>query len=185
MSRYRTINDLEKAEGKIDRGKGSNNRALCNFCGREVPPGRRKYCGAGCVKEWELRNNPNFLRAELFKLQKGICQNCGVDTIALGKMLKALPPEERRLKMIELEIPAHRNLNRLYDVDHLIPVAFGGGIELDGKPMNIEEFVQILCLPCHRSKTYEMKEELKLQRRAEKKTGKPKAPVRLLRIETK
>lgn len=185
MSRYRTIDDLERAEGKIERGKGINNRNLCKFCGREVPKGRRSYCGAGCAYEWELRSNPSFLRRELFKIQKGICQECGIDTLALGKMLKALPPEERRLKMIELGLPAHRKLSSLWDCDHLTPVIFNGGIELDGKPMVITEFVQSLCLPCHKAKTYSMKEELKLQRRAEKKNGKPKTPVRLLRIETK
>jgi 5-methylcytosine-specific restriction protein A len=176
---------MEKAEGSLDRGKGPNGRNLCRFCGREVSGRRRTFCGDGCVREWELRNNPEFLKRELFKIQKGICQDCGIDTTALKKELKKLPPEERHIRMLELGIPKHREFGNYWDCDHLLPVKFGGGVELDGKPMIITEFVQTLCLVCHRAKTFEMKEELKVVRQAEKRQKNKKPPVRLLRIETK
>lgn len=155
-----------------DLPKGSNGNALCRKCSKETPTRRHTFCSATCVHEWKLRSSAQYVRQCLKKRDKGVCGKCGLDTYALTRglrqPLKGETADEWRDRVartrIQHNIPEHRLT--LWDADHVIPVAEGGG------QCGLENYVT-LCYWCHQSKTKEQ-----AARRAEvraKKKPKPKA----------
>lgn len=111
----------------------------------EVPKGRQTFCSAFCVTEWRLRSDPSFLREKTFDRDRGICAECGIDTVAaFNELRKARGAARLRL----LQRWALRTLNRrsLWDADHIVPVVEGGGAcDLSN--------IRTLCLICHRKAT--------------------------------
>jgi 5-methylcytosine-specific restriction endonuclease McrA len=105
-----------------------------------------------------LRTDPGYLREQVFARDHGICAGCGADTVALEGELKRLRrrnPIAWKQRLEELCIPAARKKN-LWDADHIVPVAEGGGeCGLDN--------LRTLCLRCHRLVTEELRK--RLQRR--------------------
>lgn len=101
---------------------------------------------------------------------RGVCALCGVDTRAQAERVAAqfgcsrrtrVPDDldAERLFLQELErlrIPLSRwrnGLGNLWDMDHVVPVAKGGGsCGLDN--------LRTLCLACHRGQTATLKREL-------------------------
>src|SRR4051812_4125311 len=75
---------------------GPNGRPTCRQCGVEVPKGRRSFCGEDCVHLWRLQTSPAYLRAQVFKRDRGVCALCGVDTARLGKVIGT---EWKRVKL--------------------------------------------------------------------------------------
>ena len=132
--------------------RGPNGRALCRWCNLEVPPRRSTFCSAWCVHEWRLRSNPGYLRDQVFLRDKGICALCGVNTrSAYGELRRARGTHRQKL----LERWGLKSLNRktLWDADHIVPVAEGGGeCDLDN--------IRTLCLTCHRLQTAELRKRL-------------------------
>ena len=131
---------------------GPNGRVLCRWCNLEVPAGRRTFCSDWCVHEWRLRTDPGYLRDQVFARDHGICRLCTVDTHAAWLELKRARGGHR------LKLLAHwglRRINRkaLWDADHILPVAEGGGeCDLDN--------IRTLCLICHRRQTQELRHRL-------------------------
>jgi len=63
---------------------GPEGRPLCRCgCGHEVPAGRRTFHGPACVHGWKLRTDAGYQRARVSERDRGVCQACEVDTIAL------------------------------------------------------------------------------------------------------
>jgi 5-methylcytosine-specific restriction endonuclease McrA len=106
-----------------------------------VPQGRFTFCCEGCVREWRLRTDPGYLREQVFLRDHGVCAACGLDTEALRKEKRKLDYAARRA--FEAEWGRRR---RLWDADHIVPVAEGGG-ECGLANM------RTLCLKCHREAT--------------------------------
>lgn len=82
MSKLRVKSDA----GYIDTSKlakGENGRALCRWCTKEVPKGRRSYCSDQCVHEWKIRSQPGYARRQVEMRDKGVCSKCLVDTEAI------------------------------------------------------------------------------------------------------
>jgi 5-methylcytosine-specific restriction endonuclease McrA len=132
--------------------KGRNGRALCRWCAIEVSKGRRTFCSADCVHEWKLRTDPGYLREQVFARDRGVCAVCGVDTEVLRKRFRKLDYRARRIFLKEWKL--NENWRRsLWDADHIIPVAEGGG-ECDLANM------RTLCLKCHRAVTSELRARL-------------------------
>lgn len=129
--------------------KGPGGRALCRQCGQEVPEGRRSFCSQPCVDLWCIRTGSR-MRQAVKKRDKGICAVCRFDCKLKGE-------QAQRYRGIH-HIPAHRT--KLWDVDHIIPVAEGGG---DAGLENL----RTLCIPCHRSVTAELMQRLREARRDE------------------
>src|SRR3989442_1319007 len=77
------------AEGLL---RGPGGRALCRWCGLEVPAGRRTFCSNWCVHEWRLRTDPSYLRAAIFERDKGKCALCRLDTDAEWKRIRRMSP---------------------------------------------------------------------------------------------
>jgi 5-methylcytosine-specific restriction endonuclease McrA len=127
-----------------DLPKGPNGRCLCRWCNLEVPAGRHTFCSEFCVEEWRLRSNPGHLRERVFQRDKGICAVCGVDCQAAFHHLKRQRGTAKLKAMAEWGLT--KNRKSLWDADHIVPVAEGGG-ECDLANM------RTLCLKCHRVHT--------------------------------
>src|SRR5579864_7508237 len=76
--------------------RGPNGRALCRWCNLEIPPRRFTFCSDGCVHEWKLRTDPGYLRDKVFERDKGVCAECGVDTLTLRRDARKLDYAARR-----------------------------------------------------------------------------------------
>ena len=136
---------------KLERGPAG--RALCRWCRVEVPKGRRTFCSETCVHEWKLRTDPGYLREKVLARDRGVCAECGTDTIALRRDLRKLDYAARRqfLKTWNLR---ERSRKSLWDADHIVPVAEGGG-QCDLANM------RTLCLKCHREATAALRKRLR------------------------
>jgi len=132
--------------------RGANGRALCRWCAIEVPRGRRTFCSPDCVHEWKLRTDPGYLREQVFARDRGLCAVCGIDTEAVRKDFRKLDYRARRQFLKEWKVK-ETSRRSLWDADHVIPVAEGGG-ECDLANM------RTLCLKCHRSATSELRKRL-------------------------
>ena len=140
--------------GRADRAslsKGPNGRCLCRWCNLEVPPGRLTFCSDFCVEEWKLRSNPGHLRERVFERDRGICAVCGLDCIAEWRHIKRLRGGARAKAIASWGL---RGRKSLWDADHIIPVAEGGG-ECDLANM------RTLCLKCHRAHTARLRARLR------------------------
>src|SRR5206468_10581153 len=95
---------------------------------------------------------------------RGVCAVCRIDTVAAARTLRY-----SRGKRGE-ELLRHWGLRRrtrksLWDADHILPVAEGGGeCDLDN--------IRTLCLRCHRHATKALRERLR-----SKQGGRPSGPV--------
>ena len=146
---------------------GPNGRPTCRQCGVEVPKGRRTFCGEDCVHLWRLQTSPSYLRAQVYKRDRGVCALCGVDTARLGKVIAA---EWKRVKMARTaeqrrERAEFRQEFRWYfrrtsywDADHIVPVVEGGG-------QCTLENLRTLCVPCHQRATKDLVRRRASQRR--------------------
>jgi 5-methylcytosine-specific restriction protein A len=125
---------------------------LCRWCGIEVPLSRRTFCSPDCVHEWMLRTDPGYLREQVFARDRGVCALCGIDTEGLRKGFRKLDYRARRQFLKEWKLKENWRRS-LWDADHSIPVAEGGG-ECDLANM------RTLCLKCHRAATSELRKRL-------------------------
>ncbi len=139
---------------------GPNGRPLCRWCHLELPPGRRRtFCSPYCVHEWRLRSDPGYLRDQVFARDHGVCALCGIDTAAEYRRLRRARYTRRRALLASWGL---QSLNRrsLWDADHIVPVAEGGGeCDLDN--------LRTLCLRCHRQVTAQLRERRRASPRAE------------------
>jgi 5-methylcytosine-specific restriction enzyme A len=133
--------------------RGPEGRALCRYCGREVPKGRRTFCGgdratfvrgsglyvtagSGCVHEHCVRSDPGYARSCVWARDRGLCQLCG----AVGRRHAGRGAGE-------------------WHADHIVPVVEGGGAcALDN--------LRTLCRVCHSRETAKLAARRALARRA-------------------
>lgn len=131
----------------LDRGPGG--RTLCRWCSLEVPAGRRTFCSDWCVNEWRLRTDPGYLREQVFARDRGVCSTCGADTVAEWNRIRRIRGA-RKLEALAAWGLTSRFRSSLWDADHIVPVAEGGGeCDLDN--------IRTLCLKCHRKATAELR----------------------------
>jgi 5-methylcytosine-specific restriction endonuclease McrA len=141
------------------------------MCGEEVPKGRRTFCGEACVHQYKLRNQPRYAALQIYKRDRGNCVICGVDTEEVRReFLRELSGckssgsptcrEEVRAKYIEKGwAPLHNR--RWFTVDHILPVAEGGGPRDYPHNLPYEENLRSLCVPCHKNETKKLMQRLK------------------------
>lgn len=132
-----------------DLPKGENGRNLCRWCRLEVPRGRRTFCCEFCVDEWRLRSDPSYLREKTLERDRGICDVCRVDTLAVWKELRRSRGTHRLRLLREWGLTSFSRRS-LWDADHIVPVVEGGGsCDLSN--------IRTLCLRCHREATAELR----------------------------
>jgi 5-methylcytosine-specific restriction enzyme A len=142
------------AGGRAERDtlpKGPDGRCLCRWCNLEVPAGRLTFCSDWCVEEWKLRSNPGHLRERVLERDRGVCALCGLDCLAEWRHIRRLRGSARLKAFAEWGM---RGRKSLWDADHIIPVAEGGG-ECDLANM------RTLCLKCHRAHTEMLRTRLR------------------------
>ena len=133
--------------------RGENGRALCRWCQLEVPQGRLTFCSDWCVEQWKLRTDPGYLREKVLERDRGVCARCRTDTVAAFLQIKR-SRGVAKLKLLRQWGLTRLQRSSLWDADHIVPVAEGGG-ECD------LENIRTLCLHCHRQATAELRERLK------------------------
>ncbi|MGC2657456.1 MAG: HNH endonuclease signature motif containing protein [Bryobacteraceae bacterium] len=141
--------------GRVDRtnlATGEQGRPLCRWCNLEVPAKRFTFCSDWCVHEWRLRTDSSYLRDCVQARDKGVCALCGIDAQAAYLQLKRARGTHK-LKLRERWGPLPRSRKTLWDADHIVPVAEGGG-ECDLSNL------RTLCLICHRQQTRELRNRL-------------------------
>jgi hypothetical protein len=143
--------------GWVDRKsipRGPNGRGCCRWCSLEVPRGRFTFCSEYCVHEWKLRTQPAYVREQVLKRDRGICACCGMDTIAATRQLR-YSRAARRTALLAYWGLKKRTRKSLWDADHILPVAEGGGeCDLDN--------MRTLCLCCHRQATIALRERIRM-----------------------
>jgi 5-methylcytosine-specific restriction endonuclease McrA len=136
--------------------RGENQRALCRWCNLEVPSRRFTFCSEWCVHEWRLRTDPGYLRDQVYRRDRAICALCHIDADAAYRDLRR---SRGRGRHVLLERWSLKRMSRrsLWDADHILPVAEGGGeCDLDN--------LRTLCLVCHRQQTLGLQQRLQSSR---------------------
>ena len=136
------------------RDRTPDGREGCRYCGRPLAPPRRDWCSASCrskaLQAFSLANDPAYQRRAVWQRDRGRCAQCGRDTRTLRDQLKSADGPARELlyhTLLREGYDRHRlDALLLWEMDHLHPVAEGGGgTGLDN--------LQTLCIPCHKQKT--------------------------------
>jgi 5-methylcytosine-specific restriction protein A len=119
----------------------------CAWCG--VPMNRNaKYCGQACSMEANVRASASLVKWLIVQRDHGVCAACGMDTEAIRREAilcvkkRDWRNEEHRLQWG----PYFGRESRLWEADHIVPVAEGGGV------CGLENY-RTLCLRCHRLET--------------------------------
>lgn len=135
-------------------------KPLCRWCQLEIVARRRRtFCSEYCVHAWRLRSDPGYLRDCVLARDRGICALCHTDTLAAYAALKRSRGAARAEALAMWGLPSIRARRSLWDADHVIPVAEGGGqCDLDN--------LRTLCLPCHREVTADLRRRLRHARNA-------------------
>jgi 5-methylcytosine-specific restriction endonuclease McrA len=159
------------------RRRDAAGHPLCRECGGLVRSPRRAFCSERCARSLAIRTSPSAAREGVFERDFGVCSACGVNTQELRERLRRLrrrrPTAEvvahaRELARgfeIAVEIreirPVVRFLRTLWEADHVVPVAEGGGgCGLDN--------LRTLCIPCHRTATTHLAGRRARRRRKER-----------------
>jgi 5-methylcytosine-specific restriction protein A len=164
--------------GRVDPAslpKGPSGRALCRFCGNEVPPSRVTFCSPACVRGWKVRTDKAFARRMVFRRDKGVCALCGTDCVGWLKTLREewrgiradgdMERRKRNEASFRSSNPDFFRRESLWDADHVVPVVDGGG----GCGL---ENLRTLCLFCHRKVTAELVRKRAMERRTVAKKSK-------------
>jgi 5-methylcytosine-specific restriction protein A len=146
------------AGGRLARAKlplGPNGLPLCRWCELEILAKRRRtFCSDFCVHQHRLRTDPGYLRDQVFARDRGICALCQADTIAIFSALQRARGNARAAGLSLYGIKSIASRRSLWDADHTLPVAEGGGqCDLDN--------LRTLCLPCHREVTAQLRVRLR------------------------
>lgn len=106
-------------------GRGPNGRAFCRWCGTEVPKGRQTWCSDQCVTDYRVRSDPGFARAQVLKRDRGVCAECGLDTVVLEREIGGRQDLRRQACLPgvpQVPGPLGRGLSR----GRVDPLALGG-----------------------------------------------------------
>lgn len=153
--------------------------AQCATCGAAMstmPRNGKPFCSEQCYKMARLLTDAGEARKQLFAVEKGVCQSCGLDCHKLHGDVQALGSVHARERLLRssgfpsasassIARSAEIHEGMLWQADHIIPVAEGGG------ECTLEN-LRTLCTPCHASATRDLHARLTKRRRlgVEKRT---------------
>ena len=125
----------------------------CRWCSKGVKPPRRTLCSEECAHEIKIRTNHRYMKNCVYKRDRGVCQECQIDTKQIAKQILSLQQDEKLVFLKENSISSKRKIFKrkygggLWDADHILAVKDGGGqCGLDN--------LRTLCIPCHKKKTF-------------------------------
>ena len=116
----------------------------------------RSWCSDACHELYWCAVSDAYLRAKVFRRDRGVCRSCGLDCNRVLNLLRhALSSHlsQRFEAMVKVLTDngftglTPGSLRCLWEADHIVPLAEGGMATLDN--------AQTLCRPCHREKTSE------------------------------
>ncbi|XP_029790527.1 DNA annealing helicase and endonuclease ZRANB3 [Suricata suricatta] len=128
-----------------------------------------RFCSLKCQEEFWIRSNNNYLRAKVFEIEHGVCQQCNLNAQELFLRLRDAPKSQRKtlldiswiskLPLEQLnEMIRNPGEGHFWQVDHIRPVSGGGGqCSLDN--------LQTLCTVCHKERTARQAKERSQGRR--------------------
>lgn len=107
---------------------GPNGLPLCRWCQLEILSRRRRtFCSEYCVHQWRLRSDPGYLRDQVLLRDRGICVMCGTDTLGAYHALQRSRGRVREELLTMWGMRSVTARRSLWDADHILPVAEGGG----------------------------------------------------------
>jgi 5-methylcytosine-specific restriction endonuclease McrA len=90
------------------------------------------------VHEWRIRSDVGYTRELVWKRDRGVCQRCLMDLSNAERRWREARPATRSRR----ELRAWRDAEPRWEVDHIVPVADGGG---ECGLANL----RVLCRTCH------------------------------------
>lgn len=150
----------------IQRLQGVQPAKVCTFCAGPCAGRRYKWCSDACINRyWITTNEPGIVDRAVYSRDRGVCARCGLDTDQLKQSVYDSVCEDfdRSARRLDGFIPSKLvfdsytvrqasdllcwlNTNKLYQIDHIIPVYAGGGCGFQPGISNL----RTLCVPCHR-----------------------------------
>lgn len=112
---------------------------LCRYCECPIPYYRKTFCSDECIHYFRLESDSNYLRAAIFKRDKGICQFCGEDC----EKLRA-----EKIKNITKPKDYFRAKKSMWAVHHIKAVHLGGGVGKHTAYGDLSNYSTI-CESCH------------------------------------
>jgi len=130
--------------------RGPNGRALCRWCGQEVAPPRKTFCGGTRTSlEWRISTADQYRDTHVYRTLVGATMGQG----CIHEHLLRSSPAYARLScwvrdrgQCALCPTACGDLSGPWDCDHVKPVVKGGG------SCGLEN-LRTLCRPCHKRET--------------------------------
>lgn len=173
--RYITEAPFDSPEHR--KARGPNGRPLCRWCGTEVGPRKRLWCGQECVDQFLARRSAKGARDFVLKRDGGQCALCGMECQRIAYLLYRLRwsirTPWRRSRQRQRVVERRRQwadrlrallvesgfdvLRSLWEADHIVPVVMGGGPEPDN--------LRTLCQVCHKAETAKLARERAQARR--------------------
>ncbi len=145
----------------------------CCYCGKPRPAGRRRWCSDECVTDFRVRRGDASLIASLLRRRdQEACQQCGTDLKQVLRVLelaiRAIEDDDRYLPRWRAKaqvfglfgVPQWRE--RLWDADHILPVAEGGG------GCGLDNY-RTLCIWCHKDETAKLAKRRAIARQDHKR----------------
>lgn len=121
---------------------------------------QQRWCGnKACWDDAGIRMGQG-IQSALMKRDKGICACCGLDTVALEKLIREAgrrvsgvgkwrgPYRNASMLLVRFGLTVHEAGKSLWEADHIVPVEEGGGC------CGLDNFAT-LCIWCHKEKTKE------------------------------
>ena len=141
-------------------------KGACAWCGGATKG--LKYCGRPCSFEAGIRASGAEVEAAVFKRDKGVCAACGMDCAWLAEQRRAMQRARPwHSEMLPGVLPGSwgpwrsSGHDRLWQADHVLPVAEGGGV------CGLDNY-RTLCLRCHKLDTAQLAGRLAERRKGEK-----------------
>ena len=167
---------IPKLEERFPVTRDDAGRRLCRWDQGVIPKGRRTFCSDNCVHEVSMRTNPGYLRALVWKRDKGVCAKCGCDTSLIERVASYAAESYRGIGKREVYYDwshqaiwtlfvsmgfHHSRSVTLWEADHVVEVVRDGDSCLEN--------MQTLCVPCHKAKTKQLAGDRARERRDAKR----------------
>jgi 5-methylcytosine-specific restriction protein A len=149
-------------------------KGCCTWCAGPVPKGRRTWCSQACVDAFLVRNNAGDAARLLRERDGGVCADCGWDFEWLAGRLRRTRGDSWRRRRLSVRVReglksrGYDPVRRLWEVEHTVPVIFGGGV-------CGPEGLETVCQVCHKKRTAALAAERARERARE--AGRPEQVV--------